>query len=286
MPLYTYKAIDPRGKRVFGRIDAANLLDLEQRLGKTGLDLVTGAPSSKTSRFIGRSGIRRQDLINFCFHMEQLTAAGVPVVEGLADLRDSAENPRFREVASGLIESIEGGKSVSQALDDYPEIFSKVFVSLVRSGEQTGRLVEVLKSLTESLKWEDELAAHTKKLMVYPAFVGSIVVLVTFPHRRFVILRELLVGHTRRADRRLVRDALRREVQPQHRVRDRSLQDLDATDRTDPAQDHPVPVRFELRHDVRVGDHRDRRHPFVRADRRQPSARRRVAHRRTADYRG
>jgi type IV pilus assembly protein PilC len=180
MPVYTYKAIDPRGKRVFGRADAANLFDLEQRLGKTGLDLVNGAPSRHTSRFIGRSGIRRQDLINFCFHMEQLTAAGVPVVEGLSDLRDSAENPRFREVASGLIESIEGGKSVSQALDDYPEVFSKVFVSLVRSGEQTGRLVEVLKSLTESLKWEDELAAQTKKLMMYPAFVGSIVVLVTF----------------------------------------------------------------------------------------------------------
>ena len=179
MPLYTYKAIDPRGKRVFGRIDAANLLDLEQRLGKTGLDLVTGAPSTQTSRFIGRSGVRRQDLINFCFHIEQLTAAGVPVIESLGDLRDSAENPRLREVASGLIESIEGGKSISQALDDYPEIFSKVFVSLVRSGEQTGRLVEVLKSLTESLKWEDELAAHTRKLMIYPAFVGSIVVLVT-----------------------------------------------------------------------------------------------------------
>ena len=55
-----------------------------------------------------------------------------------------------------------------------------MFTSLVRSGEQTGKLPEVLKSLTESLKWEDELAAQTKKLMMYPAFVGSIVLLVTF----------------------------------------------------------------------------------------------------------
>jgi len=55
-----------------------------------------------------------------------------------------------------------------------------VFVSLVRSGEQTGKLPDVLKALTESLKWEDELAAQTKKLAVYPAFVGSIVLLVTF----------------------------------------------------------------------------------------------------------
>jgi type IV pilus assembly protein PilC len=55
-----------------------------------------------------------------------------------------------------------------------------VFVSLIRAGEQTGKLPEVLKSLTESLKWEDELSAQTKKLMMYPAFVGSVVLLVTF----------------------------------------------------------------------------------------------------------
>jgi type IV pilus assembly protein PilC len=90
------------------------------------------------------------------------------------------DNPRFREVVSGLIESIEGGKNLSQSLAEFPEVFSKVFVSLVRSGEQTGRLPEVLKSLSESLKWEDELAAQTKKLMMYPAFVGGIVLLVTF----------------------------------------------------------------------------------------------------------
>ena len=52
----------------------------------------------------------------------------MPLVEGLTDLRDSVENPRFREVISGLIESIEGGQNLSQALADYPEVFSKVFV--------------------------------------------------------------------------------------------------------------------------------------------------------------
>src|SRR5690349_21403106 len=145
-----------------------------------GLDLISGAPASTRSRLIGGSRVTRQDLINFCFHLEQLATAGVPVMEGLVDLRESVENPRFREVVSGLIESIQGGRSVSQALGEFPEVFSKVFVSLVRSGEQTGKLSEVLKSLTETLKWEDELAAQTKKLMMYPAFVGSIVLLVTF----------------------------------------------------------------------------------------------------------
>jgi len=180
MPLYTYKAIDAQGKAVLGRADAVNLFDLEQRLARMGLDLVTGAPTRQKSRLIGGARVRRQDLINFCYQLEQMTSAGVPIVEGLADLRDSVENIRFREIVAGLVEAIEGGKSLSQALADYPEVFSRVFTSLVRSGEQTGRLPEVLKSLTESLKWEDELVAQTKKLLMYPAFVGTAVLAVTF----------------------------------------------------------------------------------------------------------
>jgi type IV pilus assembly protein PilC len=180
MPLFSYKAIDASGKNVLGRVEAVNVFDLEQRLARMGLDLVTGAPSSHRSRLMGGRRIPRHDLINFCFHLEQLTGAGVPVIEGLVDLRESVENPRFREVVSGMVEAIEGGRSLSQALAEFPEVFGKVFVSLVRAGEQTGKLPEVLKSLTESLKWEDELSAQTKKLMLYPAFVGSIVLLVTF----------------------------------------------------------------------------------------------------------
>jgi type IV pilus assembly protein PilC len=179
MPLFSYRAVDAQGKNILGRVEAVNVFDLEQRLARMGLDLIVGAPSTQKARFIG-GRIARQDVINFCFHLEQLASAGVPVVEGLVDLSESVENPRFREVVSGLIESIEGGKNLSAALAEYPEVFGKVFVSLVRSGEQTGKLSEVLKSLTESLKWEDELAAQTKKLMMYPAFVGSIVLLVTF----------------------------------------------------------------------------------------------------------
>ncbi|TMG74220.1 MAG: type II secretion system F family protein [Betaproteobacteria bacterium] len=179
MPLYSYKAIDARGKRILGRVEAVNLFDLDQRLARMDLDLVVGAPSHLQARLLG-GGIRRQDLINFCFQLEQLASAGVPVLEGLQDLRESVENARFREVVAGLIESIEGGRSLSQALADYPEVFGKVFVSLVRSGEQTGKLPEVLISLTETLKWEDEIASQTQKLMMYPLIVGTIVLAVTF----------------------------------------------------------------------------------------------------------
>ncbi len=115
MALYTYKAIDGRGKSVMGRVEAVNLFDLEQRLLRMELDLVSGAPSGSGIRFLG-GRVTRQDLINFCFHLEQLASAGVPVTEGLTDLRESVENARFREVVAGLVESIQGGRNLSQAL--------------------------------------------------------------------------------------------------------------------------------------------------------------------------
>src|SRR5512134_1767375 len=177
MATFSYKAIDANGKAAMGQIDALNIVDLELRLKRMGLDLVVGGPTKRAGG-LGRA-IKRPDLINFCFHLEQLTGSGVPLIEGLTDLRDSVENPRFREVISGLIESIQGGQNLSGSLASYPEVFSPVFRSLVKAGEDTGRLPEVLKNITDNLKWEDELAAQAKKLVMYPAFVGTVVILVT-----------------------------------------------------------------------------------------------------------
>jgi type IV pilus assembly protein PilC len=180
MALFTYKAVDPKGKAALGQIEAVNLVDLEMRLKRMGLDLITGAPTRRGGTLLRKGSIGRSDLINFCFHLEQLTTAGVPLVESLADLRDSTENARFREVISSVLESIQGGASLSQSLADYPDVFGPVFSSLIRAGEATGRMSDVLRSLSDTLKWEDELAAHMKKLIMYPAFVGSIVLMVTF----------------------------------------------------------------------------------------------------------
>ena len=178
MPLYTYKAVSPEGRMVFGRIDAINLVDLDLRLRRMELDLVSGEPLS-TRSLLRSGGVPRRELIHFCFHLQQLVRAGVPILEGLTDLRDSLEHPRFREVVASLIESIEGGQTLSQAMESHRRVFDQVFVSLVRAGEATGRLPDVLQSLNESLKWEDELVSQTRKMAAYPAFVGTIVIAAT-----------------------------------------------------------------------------------------------------------
>ena len=181
MPVYIYKAIDTAGKAVQGTMDAANLQDLELRLRNMGLDLIRSRPfTQRAAGLFGQRKVKRADLINFSFHLEQLTRAGVPIIEGLIDLRDTVTHPRFREVIADVVENIQGGRLLSDALATHPAVFDTVFVSLVRAGEQSGQLTEVLRNLTETLKWQDELAAHTKKLLMYPAFVGTVVLGVTF----------------------------------------------------------------------------------------------------------
>src|SRR5512142_1709605 len=179
MALYSYKAIDSTGKSAKGLQDAANLIDLEQRLKRAGLDLISAREEEDKISF-GSGKIKRTDLITFFFNLEQLTRAGVPLLECLGDLRDSMEEAAFREIIASLVESIESGKKLSQAMASHPNAFDKITVSLTRAGEDSGRLVDVFKHLTESLKWQDEMASQTKNMMLYPTFVGTVVLGITF----------------------------------------------------------------------------------------------------------
>jgi type IV pilus assembly protein PilC len=196
MPLYKYKAIDASGKFITGSLDAGNGNDLELRLEKMDMDLVTFKQKDPGADLFGRNKVGRRDLINFSFYLEQLTRAGVPILEGLADLRDGEENPTFRDIVTGLIEAIEGGNSFSQALGLYPKIFDEVFVSLVRVGERSGKMSEVLIDITETLKWQDELLAKAKKIMTYPAVIGTLVMTVILFMMIFIVpdIMDAIVG--------------------------------------------------------------------------------------------
>lgn len=176
MPSFQYKAIDKTGRPARGGLDAVNEVDLELRLRRMGLDLITFKQVERRAGRFGAGGqIKRQDLINFCFDVEQMNRSGIPMIDGLRDLRDTLENPRFREVLTVMTEDMEGGRVLSQCMAAHPEVFDNVFVSLVKAGEQTGRISEVFESLGESLKWQDELASQTKRLLIYPVMVLFVV---------------------------------------------------------------------------------------------------------------
>ena len=179
MVQYSYKAINEQGKTSKGLQEAANVADLEVRLKRSGLDLINATLSVKKSAFSIRK-IQRSDLITFFFNLDQLLRSGVPLLECLADLHDSMDDPQFRRIIADMVEAIESGTTLSQAMALHPQAFSPIFVSLTHAGEESGRLPEVFEHLTASLKWQDEMHAQTRNMMIYPAFVGTVVIAITF----------------------------------------------------------------------------------------------------------
>jgi type IV pilus assembly protein PilC len=177
--IFAYRAVDADGRISSGNLDAANAIDLELRLKRLGLDLVT-FQSVKKSQAARSRRITRTELITFCFHLSQLLKAGVTIIEALTDLRDTVDNPGFRQVLASLLEDIEGGLTLSEGMAHHGYCFDGVFVALVRAGEESGQLNVVLDELTENLKWQDEMASQAKKALVYPALVLVVIVGVVF----------------------------------------------------------------------------------------------------------
>lgn len=179
MAIFLYKAVDQSGNPARGQLEAFNDIDLELRLKHIGLDLVRFRPARTRHRLLGRMRVSLQDLVMFCFQMEQLTRAGVPVLQGLADLRDGTAQETLRATLGQLVSAVEGGLMLSEAMAQHPEVFNRVFVSLVKAGEKTGKLADVFEHLAATLKWQDELIAQTRRLLAYPLFVMAVVLAAT-----------------------------------------------------------------------------------------------------------
>src|SRR4029079_1869232 len=167
-----------------GNLDATNAIDLELRLKRLGLDLLTFDAVKRATAARTRH-ITRGELITFCIHLSQLLKAGVNIIEALTDLRDTVDNAGFRQVIASLLEDIEGGLKLSEAMANHSSCFDNGFPARVRAGEQSGQLTEVLDELSENLKWQDEMASQAKRAMIYPIIVlvgitGVVFVLMTF----------------------------------------------------------------------------------------------------------
>jgi len=169
MALYEYRAAHADGRIAKGRIDALHETDLEAQLKRLDLALLSAKTIAKHASAV--KNIPRRDVLGFLFQLEMLVRAGVPILDSLADMRDASETPAGRQLSGGLFEKIEAGATLGEAVGAFPGVFTETVVNLIRSGEVTGQLPDVLKEIVRSLKWQDEMESQTKKLLAYPAFV-------------------------------------------------------------------------------------------------------------------
>ncbi len=169
MPSYKYSAINDRGNTIRGTVVAENEMDLEGRLKDLGLDLISAREVKSRSKNSGKNAkVKNKDLIIMCMHLEQLDRAGVPLHDSIADVRDSTESAKLKDVLTGVYESVKTGAVFSKALSAYPRVFNEVFVGLVAAGEKTGNLSMSFIHLGEHLKWTDNLRRKVKKATRYP----------------------------------------------------------------------------------------------------------------------
>ncbi|MBP9712329.1 MAG: type II secretion system F family protein [Sterolibacterium sp.] len=178
MPLYHYRAADQDGRIVKGAVEALHESDLEAQLKNLGLSLMRAKVIKSHHRSV--KNLPPREVINFLFQLEMQVRGGVPIRTALTDMRDDAESPESRNLAAGLTEKIESGATLAEAINAYPGIFSEVVRNLIRAGEVSGQLPEVLSEIVRSLKWQDEIAAETKKLLLYPSFVVVVISGVVF----------------------------------------------------------------------------------------------------------
>lgn len=173
---YRYNGINRFGKRVNGDMQAANPQDLEQRLKLAKIELISySIPSKGFFSKVRRKRILRRDVITITMQFRQLLKAGVALMDIIDDLRQSYENDSVKEMLSSIYEAMEGGESFSEALSAYEKEFGKIYISLISIGEKTGQLELVLADLEDMLKWEENLSAKAKKVMIYPSIVATVV---------------------------------------------------------------------------------------------------------------
>lgn len=167
MATFKYVALTHKGRKIRGSAMADNELDLEARLKQLGLEIIS-AKEAKERKSSRRGKVKLKDMIILCLHLEQLDRAGVPLHESIADVRDSTDSPRLRDIMSGVYESVKNGMVFSKALAQYPKVFNSIFVGLIASAEKTGNLAESFSHLSHHMKWNADLRRKVKKAVKYP----------------------------------------------------------------------------------------------------------------------
>ncbi len=191
MPSFAYQGQDASGRQA-GMIDASNARAAAEALrsrGITPFEIKEKSAESKIDKALNKSkqsstGInlkslftksrpapKRVEIMMVSRQLHVLMRAGVPILSGLASLRDASTSESLKSVLSSVIAQLEAGQDLSSSLSAHPEAFDDFFVSMIRVGEETGKLDEVFWALYERMEFDDRIRKQIKSATRYPMFV-------------------------------------------------------------------------------------------------------------------
>lgn len=177
MPIFSYTAKTENGRTVTGSLEVASERVVLEALHRQGL-VVLGVKGIKMSR--RRSGgVGLEDVAVFARQMATLVDAGIPIVGGLDAVAEQLENRTLKETVMKVRDAVEGGTNFTAAIAKQSAVFSPLFVSMVKAGEASGHLSEVLARLATYMEKSASLQRKVRSACVYPAIVISMALGVT-----------------------------------------------------------------------------------------------------------
>ena len=201
MPTYVYSAKSGPNKAVTGELEASSEEEVLSKLESMGLMPVkiaakevpgentapvqTSAPSQEVKVVSSSVKVRSRDLDIFTRQMASLVKSSIPMLKALDLLSKQTESKIFKSVVSDLGAKVKDGKTVSEAMAAYPKVFNNFYLSMIRSGERSGTLDQVLYRLAEHREREQEMKHRIQAALAYPVLVmvvgaGTIFVMLTY----------------------------------------------------------------------------------------------------------
>lgn len=179
MPNFKYIAKDTSGKTLMGNVEFESKMLLIDSLRQKGLVIISIEETKAKGKSFRSKRIKLDDLVIFSRQLATMVNSGIPLIEAIDILGLQVEKPDFRKVLLKVKNDIETGSSLSEAMAVHPNIFSPLYINMVRAGESSGLLDEILDRLSGYLEKAAALARKIRSSLIYPAVVVSMAALIT-----------------------------------------------------------------------------------------------------------
>ena len=190
---FTYKASTKDGRTVSGTFEGPDKESLIAALTKQGARPVVIRLASESDFKKGKAGgffkpkVKLRDLVIFTRQFSTMVSAGVPLTRSLSTLQTQAENPYFKTVIADVAKEVESGVSLGDAFARHPDVFSDVYINMIKAGEAGGILDDILKRVASQIEKDATIRKKIKGAMTYPIVLMSITVVAFFGLMTFVI---------------------------------------------------------------------------------------------------
>lgn len=190
MSVFKYKALKDKSKSVTGRIEADTILEARKKIKAMGLlpvliDEVTGKNKKVSNKSVRVSSLSLREKVDFTSTLEILTSTGIPIIEALLFIEQNSDSTKIRTLVSDFRKKIIGGTTLGETLEKYRDIFGRVYIGLVKAGEDSGELDKTLLRMLELLRKQDGIKAKVIGALIYPTVVvllaiAAVIVMLVF----------------------------------------------------------------------------------------------------------